>query len=626
MARRNRMLRVLGILALLLAVLAPLVPSVPAVAQQETPERGNRNRDRNQNQNQNRQPVEDEAPAEAGERTSRFPLEVEVEGALFSFDRSVPIDPATLTEVEQQRELIILAESAAGPFDRVFVSAPPRPENLGRYLPQTPADGTCLAEALPTPNVDTGQATYAFAGLEGDVTPDDLAPAFQTEAGETVYAEEGQTPPRELLAETANGLERYVLLGEDGRPSTLRDALGFNGQRFDFGGDVSGQVDPAALTPVGCTGPFRIAAETAEGPFDQIYAVVGQSVFSYAAQDDGAGGTTDASPAADEADQAPEDPVITPPDGTAAPEETAVLDETPVLDETAVLTETAPAGVEEPEETVEVAATEEPAATPDATAAEATGTDPGAFPPEVQVDDARFFRDRVVPVDVAALAPVGEAAGVPLYAAEDVGPFERVYGVTDGDTGEAARYLAEQPLGDDGTPSAEALCLAEQANFFPLALGEIRYAVAGAEPDLTAADLQEIAQTAAGEPIYAETTESPAPELFFEADGQLFRFVLVGDDGPPGNLDPNITFGGQTFAFEGDVTGQVDPNGLARIGCAGPYSAQSEQGEEVGALSRLYVVLSDQTPQVLAFAATGGAAPTTPAEPATPTAEAPATT
>lgn len=713
MARRDRVVRGVRFVALVALVAAMLAPSlVPLAAEarhggfgapSQNAGRPNFGQGEVQVQRGSRSAS---AAAQDAAQGPRFPLEIEVGGERFSFDRIVPTDATSLREVDQIGERTVLAERRNGPFDRIYVSAPPRPENLGRYLPQNPASGACPAADLVIENIDTGEALYTFAGLEADVTPDGLTPAFQTQAGETVYADGGQAPAGELFAETANGLERYVVLGQDGRPATLRDALEFGGQRFAYGGEVGASIDPGSLNSVGCAGPFEVATDSgaSEPPFDTLFVSVGAGVFSYTAiPTDQSGETDDAngSPAGQAPDETADDdeaaqddatdaegtgeadigaPAIVPGEGdaTADAEATAVDEDEATLEDEATSEETAESeatvesddaedGIETVEadtdadsvivdeatetaeadatevllETVEADTTEVPAEADDAD--DATTSDPGAFPREIVVDEARFVRDRVVPIAVEELSEVGESAGFPVYAAAADGPFDRVYAAAEDGAAEAARYLAELPLDSQGVASPDALCLAEDAAFFPLTFGEVSYAVAGIEPDLTADDLQEIAQTGAGEPIYAETTEAPFPELFFAVDGALYRFVLTDDQGIPTNLGTEVDFDGQTFAFETDVTGDVDPEALTRVGCVGPYSARAGGESADDAPRRLYVVLVDETPTVLAFAAEGGPppdagvddedatapaeAPTEPSdptetpEPATPTAE-----
>ena len=202
----------------------------------------------------------------------------------------------------------------------------------------------------------------------------------------------------------------------------------------------------------------------------------------------------------------------------------------------------------------------------------------GALPLEVVLEGARFGLDRPVPVDPAGLRQVGEDDGVLLFAIAGGPPFDRLYGAADIAVGRPGRYLAEQPVGPDGVPSPEGTCLSETANFTMLEVGDARYVYAGPEPDLTMDQLQVVLQTGEDQPVYAETTAEPFPELYFESDGTLNRFILLDDRGVPQTIGETIVFAGQTFAFDRDATGEADPNALSRVGCVGPFSARADAG------------------------------------------------
>ena len=339
---------------------------------------------------------------------------------------------------------------------------------------------------------------------------------------------------------------------------------------------------------------------------DQLYATVGSRLFSYraadAAQITAPQDTT--APIQEEADQ-----------GTEVAAETG----TPALD--ADVDATPPDG--EPEETgvAETEAAETPQTNVPQGDEAATAAEDGTLPLEVVLEGARFGLDRPVPVDPAGLEQVGEDDGVLLFAIAGGPPFDRVFGAADITAGRPGRYLAEQPVGPDGVPSPGGTCVAEAANFSALDLGDAQYVYAGSEPDLTTDRLQAVLETAEGQPVYAETTAEPFPELYFETDGTLNRFILLDDRGVPQTIGETIVFAGQTFAFDRDATGEADPNALTRVGCVGPFSARAEQdaGEN---LDQLFVVLNDATPRLLAFTAVAPDAETAtvaPEEPVVPT-------
>ena len=128
---------------------------------------------------------------------------------------------------------------------------------------------------------------------------------------------------------------------------------------------------------------------------------------------------------------------------------------------------------------------------------------------------------------------------------------------------------------------------------------------------MTTDQLQAVLETAEGQPVYAETTVEPFPELYFEDNGTLNRFILLDDRGIPDTFGETIVFAGRTFAFDRDATGEADPNALTRVGCVAPFSARAEQAA-VENLDQLFVVLNDATPRLLAFTAVAQEAPALP--------------
>jgi hypothetical protein len=567
MTRRNRTLRLVAMLVVLAGTLVSLM--APAI------------------------PVQAQGDADSTARPPQFPIEVLVDDQYFHFDRAIPVAPEGLVEVGQQDDLTFSAETAEGPHDRVFVSSAGDAETIARYLPETPVgpDGTTPADACPAQpqefgDLQSGEGVYAYAGSEPDVPVDGLASIASTAEGFTVYADAAQQPPLDLFMDTGSDLVRFVLLDEQGRPPVLGETLQFQGLPFAFEGDVAGAVDPATLAPFGCAGPFPVSAPVDQvdvRTVDQLYATVGDRLFAYRATD--------------EAEAA-----------TPAPDANVIEEVTP------------PAAA-----TDEIGAAEtEPAATAQAVTAEGDETpaaEEGALPREVVLEGARFGFDRQVPINSAGLEQVGEDDGVLLLAIPGGPPFDRVYGAADIAAGSPGRYLAEQPVGPDGVPSPEGTCPAETANFSPLDLGNAQYVYAGPEPDLTTDQLQAVLETGEGQPVYAETTAEPFPELYFETDGTLNRFILLDDRSVPQTVGETIVFAGQTFAFDRDATGEVDPNALNRVGCVGPFSARSEQ-DAGDNLDQLFVVLNDATPRLTAFTAMAPAAETatgTAEEPVVPT-------
>ena len=584
MTRHNRTLRLIAFLTLLVGfIVASLGPGIRVQAQDDA------------------QPVE--PPPD-------LPVEITLNDLFYLFDRQIPIAAEGLVEVGRQGDLIVYAAADDGPYDRVFVSSPAQQQTVARYLAELPVgpDGTasaanaCLAQPPEFGDLQSGTGIYAFAGAEADIPLDGLASIATTAEGYTVYADPNQQPPVDLVMDTGTGLVRFVLLDEQGRPPVLGDTFQFQGVSYVFEGDVAGTVDPATLAPFGCAGPFPLAApldQVEAGTVEQLYATVGERLLAYRAQDDAAAGTPDAAPAAQaEATVAEGTTAVA---GTTETETPAAGGEPVATESTAEPAQITEAGTPEIEEATVVA-------------------EEGALPLEVVLDEARFALDRPLPIDPVGQGyeQVGEDSGLQLFAVPGATPVDRVYATADVTAARPGRYLAEQPIGPDGVPSPAAPCLAETANFTLLDVGDAQYVYAGPELDLMTDQLQAVLQTGEGAPVFAETTAEPFPELYFEEGDNLNRFILLDDRGVPATIGESIVFAGQTFAFDRDATGEVDPNALARVGCVGPFSARTDQDAGAERLDQLFIVLNDETPRVLAFIAVE-AAVETPTEPAAPT-------
>ena len=571
MTRQNRTLSILLLLALLFGSLSPGAGwALPALAQDT---------------------------ATPGGRPPGFPAELVLGDQFFHYDREETRPADGLIEVGREGELVLLAERDTPPYDQLFASVQTAEgDRLARYLAEIPvapegeadAANPCRAEPLEFGDLDTGNGVYAFAGAD-DVDLDGLATIATTNDGQSILGDPQAQPPTELYLDTGNGLRRFVLL-EDGRPVALDDALQFQGVSFVFEEEVTDTVDPATLVPAGCVGPFRVSASPEELSAERaarLYATVGTRLFAYQTQEADAAATAssdtgdeDATPAGDAslpiATSEPELPASETPAGI-----TNEADASPAMEEATV------------------AGTEEPA--PVITDETATENEPGDALLEVTVGDARYALDRPITIELEGLQPVSEANGQPVYVVGEP-PYQRVYSAVPG-TAQSGRYFAELPVEPSGEPSPENTCLAESVNFNIVEVGNARYVYAGPEPDLTPASLLEVLQTSDGRPVYAEDTAEPSRELFFPSDTGLDRFVLLAESGLPITVGETIVFGGQPFGFEGDLTGTIDADALLRAGCLGPFSVRSAAPANGGAFDRIFIVLNDQTPRVLAFAA-----------------------
>ena len=131
----------------------------------------------------------------------------------FLFDRLVAVDTGELTEVARDDNLVVFARSDQEPFDAVYVSVIDGGGSVARYLPQhlESPDVQCPAEALNIGSLDANGIAYAFAGIETDLTEDDLEQVAESN-GQSVYADPGteQPYPELFIADPDNGLMRFV--------------------------------------------------------------------------------------------------------------------------------------------------------------------------------------------------------------------------------------------------------------------------------------------------------------------------------------------------------------------------------------------------------------------------------
>ena len=124
---------------------------------------------------------------------------------------------------------------------------------------------------------------YAFAGIETDLTADSLQQVGDNN-GEPVFADpDGAQPFPELFFSSSDGLLRFVLVGDDGRPASIAESLAFDGTEFAFESDATDTVDRASLTKVGCSTAYPVFAptETVDAGFTQLYVLAGTRLFSF---------------------------------------------------------------------------------------------------------------------------------------------------------------------------------------------------------------------------------------------------------------------------------------------------------------------------------------------------------
>ena len=220
-----------------------------------------------------------------GGQPEGLPREIVIEDVRYLFDRVVPLSRQELARIAQEQDTIAFAKTETGPFTAIYLSVPNRSEDeLARYLPEgVGSTEPCPAEAGDFDRVDAGGSLYAFAGVEGDLTVDALQAVGDSD-GAPIYADLASAQPfPELFIASGDELLRFVLVGADGRPTSLGESLAFNGAAFAFDSDVTDAVDPASLAKVGCSTAFPVyaAAGAPEGSVTELYVLAGTRWFRF---------------------------------------------------------------------------------------------------------------------------------------------------------------------------------------------------------------------------------------------------------------------------------------------------------------------------------------------------------
>ena len=216
---------------------------------------------------------------------ANYPGNLILDSGQYLFDRTIPLDPTTLTELDvlDEGQLYGPADDAT---DRVFLQQEGGP--LARYVALTGFDGvnTCLSESSSFLPLTVDDASYAFAGIEPDLTVADLVSidgSFDIDGESSpVYVDEGGLDPfPEVFADTASGLYRFTLLDADGVPLMLSPSFAIDDQTATFDADVTDSTDLSSLVKVGCAGAFPLYGTTDAGPFSELFVAVSQSVLRF---------------------------------------------------------------------------------------------------------------------------------------------------------------------------------------------------------------------------------------------------------------------------------------------------------------------------------------------------------
>lgn len=571
-----------------------------------------------------------------------YPRSVVVADEQFLFDRLVVSDPAVLSDVDTVDALTLLSPTDGAPYERLY-GAPESEDDgqYGRYLPVQLGsnDPACLADggSIPFVSLDDG-SVFGYAGIETDLSSGDLVELGVADLGDgverTLYSDQREPPFAEFIVSgEGDELLRFVALDGD-VPRQLTGEIPIGDQVFTVDANVASEIDPASLVDVGCVGPFPLrAGSDLTAPFSELFVPVGDGLLRIVAQDPIADEGED-SDATAEADQAPvataeesedsgatddsgEPPIETVDDGES--DEATVESTEDESDQTGDGGDgqdgqdgaDGQAGQDGEDATAD-------AADEDIDLAEDDQSDSGVaailplpedLPREIVIEDERFLLDRAVPLDRGDLERVGRDGNLLYYAQSEAAPFDALYvSVPPRSDTALARYLPERI----GQP--DAACLAEAALQSVVALEGVRFAFAGYETDIATENLV-LLPTGDGSEVFADQSDAGASELFIPDGNGLGRFVRLGDDGQPGGFAAGFSFGGQDFSFTADVTGTVDPAGLTRVGCAGPFPASTDPDQSETPFGDLFVQVDGLVLQYgAADAQPDDTAPTTVAE------------
>lgn len=426
------------------------------------------------------------AAAQDGEATpdSGPPAELVIDGQRYSFDREVQVDLTLLQEIAQDPGTPVFVKVDPDPLNAVYA---PDDGAVRRYLPQfiDSPETACPTETSPAASIEGNGAIYIPAGIDPDVSPEQLVQVGQTADGRTLYAPSTEQPFQELYATGADGgLLHFVLVQDDGVPVTFPEQISFAGQRFQLVG--AGVTGPDGLQKVGCAGAFPAlaASDEAEGSFRAIHLQAADQLVTYEAIDtpEPTGQPTQppidtATPPTGEPTQAPtqaatatlvptviptEAPTVQPTEApTVAPTETQPPTEQP----TDVPPTAAPTDAPSPTEAPTAAPTSAPTAAPtDApeppatvapTQAPAT-TAPTATPPSRPTPTPQVLQPPAVvptlpadaPPPAAATSPANACSGIPGPIGDDGLPERLPPAVQYGGTG--YRFVESVPIDDLG--------------------------------------------------------------------------------------------------------------------------------------------------------------------------------
>lgn len=208
------------------------------------------------------------------------PGEIVVGGQRYSYDRDVPIDLSQLEQLTDVSGNTVYTKPGGGPLGAIYTPSTTDGAS-SRFLPQylDSPDTTCPSEATQATNIQGPSGSYVPVGIEPDLTPDTLVEVGSTDDDRRIYAESADQPFSELYATGADaGLVRYILVPDEGAPSTLPQRLTFGGRDYQLATDVGTEGD---ASKIGCAGfyPAFSSSDTAETLFLQV----GDQMVAYTA-------------------------------------------------------------------------------------------------------------------------------------------------------------------------------------------------------------------------------------------------------------------------------------------------------------------------------------------------------
>jgi hypothetical protein len=485
---------------------------------------------------------------------ANVPREVEFQGERYLFDRMVDIsvESTGLLEIGRASGLRLFAATEQGPFDRIFGLAKPRPESgLARYLPVVPPGGAqCPAETAGLGPLNLESVNYAPAGPEPDLTTDRMQQVGQ--AGDfPLFAESAAPPFGEVFVQTADALQRFIALNDQGLPPQLAGTVPFGGQQLTFVDNATGQIDVSTLSRIGCAAPFPIAAAAgSQQPYTELFAIVGDQILRFS--------VTEASASPVPVDLATETtepgivPVGTQPVEAETPTEqpTNTPTETPTEEPTATPTETPVPPTDTPTETpvpptnTPTETPVPPTNTPTETPVPPTDTPTETPAPPTETPTEVPPTNTPAPTDTPTTAPTETPAptNTPIPPTATATP-----------TLSAAAVATATP-----TPSPTSTLVS-----VPAPSSTPSPTTAPAQPSPTPTSTSAAAQpTVIIGPNAAPTAAPPPP-----CPGDVGQ---VGPDGRPLRLPAAIQVRGQTYVYAG-IANPAQEGALRRIGCVGPF-------------------------------------------------------